>query len=83
MSVSENDPGTPKCPEHDVPMRLRGKMGRPARFEHTPQAEYTLVYFCPVHGCGQSTLASPTHSQIPAPGFAQPRPDYIRPRDKN
>ena len=81
MTVNGDDPATPLCPQHDVPMRLRGKLGRPARFESTLQEEYTLVYFCNVRGCGESTLVERTNSQIPAPGFAQPRPDYIRPRD--
>jgi hypothetical protein len=82
MSHARDDSATPRCPDHDVPMLLRGKMGRPARFDATLQSEYTLVYFCNVHGCGQSTMVNPKNAQIPAPGFAQPRPDYVRPREK-
>ncbi|MCC6704330.1 MAG: hypothetical protein IT334_05600 [Thermomicrobiales bacterium] len=82
MSFSGDDSQTPICPDHDVPMRLRGKMGRPARYDSTLQEEYTLVYFCSVHGCGESKLVQVSNSQIPAPGFQQPRPDYIRPREK-
>jgi hypothetical protein len=82
MSHSRDDSLTPRCPDHDVAMLLRGKMGTPARFDSTLQSDYTLVYFCNVHGCGQSKLVSRKHAQIPAPGFSQPRPDYIRPREK-
>ena len=58
------EPATPLCPEHGVEMRLRGKMGRPARFEDQTQETYTVIYFCPVHG------------------EPQPRPDYIRRRER-
>jgi hypothetical protein len=81
MLRKKDETATPNCPEHNVPMLLRGKMGRPARFDSTLQAEYTLVYFCNVHGCGESTLIQRKNAQIPAPGFAQPRPDYIRPKE--
>ena len=81
MSYSGDDSTTPSCPAHDVPMRLRGKMGKPARFDSTLQEEYTLVYFCNVRGCGESKLVAVKNAQIPAAGFSQPRPDYIRPRD--
>ncbi len=81
MSTNGADSSTPRCPDHDVPMLLRGKMGRPARFDATLQEEYTLVYFCSVRGCGESMLVQRSNAQIPAPGAPQPRPDYIRPRD--
>lgn len=78
-----DDGAIPHCPDHGVPMRLRGKMGRPARFEDQLQEEYTDIYFCPVHGCGESVLTQRKNAQIPVPGSAQPRPDYIRRRDRS
>ena len=54
---------TPLCPEHGAEMRLRGKMGRPARFEDQIQETYTLIYFCPVHGCGETVLRESSRSQ--------------------
>jgi hypothetical protein len=76
------EPVTPICPEHGVEMSLRGKMGRPARFEDQTQETYTAVYFCPVRGCGESVLLERSRSQIPVPGSPQPRPDYIRRRER-
>ena len=76
------EPATPLCPEHEVEMRLRGKMGRPARFEDQTQETYTLIYFCPVRGCGETVLKETSRSQIPVPGEPQPRPDYIRRRER-
>jgi hypothetical protein len=75
-------PATPICPQHGVEMSLRGSMGRPARFEDQTQETYTAIYFCPVRGCGESKLTERQRSQIPVPGAPQPRPDYIRHRER-
>ena len=82
MSHQRDVSATPRCPQHDVPMLLRGKMGRPARFDGTPQEEYALVYFCSVRGCGESLIVQRTNAQIPSPGAPQARPDYIRSREQ-
>ena len=70
----------PVCPEHKMEMRLRGKMGRPARFSKTVEEEYTLIYFCPVPDCNETAERTTTRSQIPVPGAAPERPVYARRR---
>jgi len=45
---------TPLCPDHHVPMQLRGTQGRPTRFADQRNAEYTQLFRCTVPGCAQS-----------------------------
>lgn len=73
-----DDPAIPNCPDHKVDMLLRGKMGRPARFNDQTEEEYTLVYFCPVQNCGETALVKRSAAQIPVPGEAPERPSYAR-----
>lgn len=73
-------PAIPSCPDHKIEMRLRGKMGRPARFSDTTEEEYTLIYFCPVPDCNQTAERKQSRSQIPVPGEAQTRPSFARRR---
>jgi len=76
----EPAPTTPSCPDHKVEMRLRGKMGRPARFSDTTEEEYTLIYFCPVPGCNHTAERKNARSQIPVPGEPPARPSFARRR---
>jgi hypothetical protein len=71
-------PETPLCPDHDVEMRLRGKLGKPTRFSYQTEEEYTLIYFCPVEGCNQTEMVTKVRTQIPVPGEAPPRPSFAR-----
>lgn len=73
-------PTVPVCPEHQVEMRLRGKMGRPTRFSKMMEEEYTLIYFCPVPDCNHTAERQTTRSQIPVPGAPPQRPIYSRRR---
>lgn len=77
-----SEPAIPHCPEHGIEMRLRGKMGRPARFSDQTEEEYTLIYFCPAPDCGQTATVDRKRSQIPVPGAPQSRPDYARYSDR-
>ncbi len=72
------EPAIPRCPDHDVEMALRGKMGRPTRFADQSVEEYTLLYFCPVQGCNQTATVSRVNTQIPAPGRSPQRPEFAR-----
>ena len=71
-------PAVPSCPDHKIEMRLRGKMGRPARFSETTEEEYTLIYFCPVEGCNQTAQVKRVKTQILVPGEAPERPAFAR-----
>ncbi len=71
-------PAVPSCPDHKVEMRLRGKMGRPARFAETTEEEYTLIYFCPVEGCSNTAQVKRVRTQIPVPGEPPERPAFAR-----
>ena len=73
-------PAVPSCPDHKIEMRLRGKMGRPARFAETTEEEYTLIYFCPVQDCNHTAERKQARSQIPVPGEPQTRPSFARRR---
>ena len=73
-------PAVPSCPDHKIEMRLRGKMGRPARFAETTEEEYTLIYFCPVPDCNHTAERKQARSQIPVPGEPPPRPSFARRR---
>ncbi|MGI8404229.1 MAG: hypothetical protein ACR2OE_05600 [Thermomicrobiales bacterium] len=75
------EPLIPVCPDHDVEMRLRGKLGRPTRFTDQTEAEYTFIYFCPIDGCNQTAFRERTRSQIPVPGEAPARPGFARTDD--
>ncbi len=70
----------PLCPDHNIEMRLRGVMGRPARFSMQTQGEYTHIYFCPIEECNQTELRKVWTSQVPVPGEAPARPIYARNR---
>jgi hypothetical protein len=72
------EPKIPVCPDHQVEMRLRGKMGRPARFSDQTEQEYTLIYFCPVPGCSNTEMVTRARTQVPVPGEAPERPAFAR-----
>ncbi len=72
------EPEIPLCPDHKTPMRLRGKLGRPARFSYQTEEEYTLLYFCPVEGCNNTALVERAKTQIPVPGEPPERPPFAR-----
>jgi hypothetical protein len=74
------DPRVPVCPDHEVEMRLRGKLGRPTRFSEQTEQEYTMVFFCPVEGCNNTALVKRVKTQIPVPGEPPERPDFARRR---
>lgn len=80
LGRSTHVPSTPTCPDHHVDMRLRGKMGRPARFAETTEEQYTLVYFCPVPDCNHTAERKQSRSQISVPGEAPARPPFARRR---
>lgn len=81
LGRKSNEPEIPDCPEHDVDMHLRGKLGRPSRFSYQTEEEYTLVYFCPVEGCNETATRDMRRTQIPVPGAAPKRPMFSRVRD--
>ena len=72
------EPPIPVCPDHEVEMRLRGKLGRPTRFSDQTEEEYTLIYFCPVEGCNQTVHRPQVRTQIPVPGEPPERPLFAR-----
>jgi hypothetical protein len=76
-----NESEIPECPDHHTEMRLRGKLGRPARFHDQTEGEYSLVYFCPVEGCNQTATREHRRTQIPVPGASPQRPRFSRRRD--
>ena len=61
-------PDVPVCPNHDVPMQMRGVMGRPARFSYQTEETYTVIYFCPVPGCAETAEVQLAMTQIPGAG---------------
>jgi hypothetical protein len=71
-------PAIPVCPDHGIEMRLRGKQGRPTRFDQQSEEEYTLIYFCPVDECNQTAEVERFKSQIPVPGEPPERPGFAR-----
>jgi hypothetical protein len=73
-----DEPAIPKCPDHKTDMLLRGKMGRPTRFEDQSEELYTLIYYCPVEGCNQTATVDKVNTQIPVPGESPLRPAYAR-----
>lgn len=74
-------PEVPSCPDHEVLMNLRGKMGKPAIYEAQPQETYTYIYFCPVTGCNQTAEIRKYRSQTPKIDETPVRPVYAR-RDR-
>lgn len=76
-------PAIPLCPDHDVAMQLRGKLGKPTRFAEQSEEEYTLVYFCPVEGCNQTEERVKVRTQIPVPGETPGRPTFARPGSRS
>ncbi len=68
----------PECPDHHVEMRLRGKVGRPSRFEGTSEQRYTAIYFCPIPGCNETAERKVARRQVPVPGVPPARPDFAR-----
>lgn len=72
------DPDIPVCPDHDVEMHLRGKLGRPSRFHDQQSEEYTLIYFCPHHGCSNTADREVRRTQAAVPGAQPARPRFAR-----
>lgn len=72
------EPDVPECPDHHVPMQMRGVVGQPTRFSYQTQETYTVIYFCPVTGCNETAEAQLTMTQIPVPGVAPRRPAFSR-----
>jgi hypothetical protein len=68
----------PECPDHHVEMRLRGKLGRPSRFEGMSEETYTQIFFCPVEGCNNTAERMVARRQVPVPGLPPKRPAYSR-----
>jgi hypothetical protein len=71
-------PDVPLCPEHNVPMLMRGVMGAPTRFSYQTEETYTVIYFCPVPGCAEVAEVEMAMTQIPVPGAAPRRPYFAR-----
>jgi hypothetical protein len=78
MRKSRPTPEIPVCPDHKLEMRLRGKLGRPARFADQTGEEYTLIYFCPAEACNQTATREWSKSQIPVAGESPNRPAFSR-----
>jgi hypothetical protein len=71
-------PDVPLCPDHHVPMMMRGVIGQPARFTYQTEETYTVIYFCPVLGCDETAEDQMSMTQIPVPGASPARPDFAR-----
>ncbi|MCO5216269.1 MAG: hypothetical protein M9953_03875 [Thermomicrobiales bacterium] len=80
-TVRIDDGSTPVCPDHHVDLRLRGKVGRPARFHDQTSSEYTLIYVCPHDNCSYSESRSVQRIQAAIPGAAPARPSFARVND--
>ncbi|HEV2065924.1 MAG TPA: hypothetical protein VGR08_03740 [Thermomicrobiales bacterium] len=76
------DKTPPDCPRHGVEMDLRGKIGRPSRFESMSEEDYTFIYYCPVEGCDETAERAVVRRQIPVPGAAPKRPDFTPTADR-
>lgn len=72
----------PVCPNHKVEMRLRGRLGTPARFSNQTQEDYTFIYFCPVPECNETAERVVARTQIPVPGETPERPAFARGGDE-
>ena len=75
------DLAVPQCPDHKVEMKMRGKIGRPARFSDTTEEQYTVIYYCPVPQCDHTKEITRRRSQVAVPGEAPARPTYSRKSD--
>ncbi|MCA9832619.1 MAG: hypothetical protein KC435_01600 [Thermomicrobiales bacterium] len=75
------DADAPICPDHGVELRLRGKVGRPARFFDQTSSEYTLIYVCPHDDCSYSAERVVRRNQAAIPGAAPERPSFARVND--
>lgn len=76
------EPIRPLCPNHKVEMNLRGKIGRPSRFENMSEEDYTQIFYCPVEGCNETAERVVQRRQIPIPGVSPKRPHYARTGDR-
>ncbi len=72
----------PRCPSHDVQMRLRGVIGRPTRFRWQTEETYRYIYFCPVDKCNETVEIVRKRSQVPGGTDIPERPVYARPQDR-
>lgn len=77
-----DEPTVPNCPDHDIDMRLRGKLGRPSRFSAQSEEEYTVIWFCPAEGCNHTAERPRVRTQVPVPGEPPARPSFSRPNDR-
>jgi hypothetical protein len=64
----------PRCRAHGEQMELFKKVGKPARFTDQPTESYTLLFRCPVPGCGEHAERTRIRNQIPVPGERTERP---------
>ena len=60
------------------PMQMRGLIGQPARFSYQTEENYTIIYYCPVTGCDETSTTPVARTQIPVPGVSPERPYYAR-----
>lgn len=81
MGKKAEESEVPICPDHHVEMRLRGKLGRPSRFEDQSASEYTLIYYCPTPDCAQNAMKPVQRNQVAVPGIQPDRPDFSRRND--
>lgn len=72
------EPDVPVCPDHHVPMQIRGKVGRPTRFSDQTEGEYAVLYTCMVRGCANTERRVVRRTQAPVPGIAPGRPPFSR-----
>jgi hypothetical protein len=79
----QEPPAIPVCPDHDVEMQLRGKLGKPTRFTEQSEEEYTLIFYCPVRGCDQTDTREKVRTQVPVPGESPKRPLFSRPGSRS
>ena len=66
----------PRCGTHGEPMVLFKKVGKPARFTDQETETYTLLFRCPVPGCGVTAERQRIRNQIPVPGERTERPGW-------
>jgi hypothetical protein len=66
----------PRCPAHGEQMLLYKKVGKPARFTDQETETYTLLFRCPVPGCGETAERKRIRTQIPVPGERTERPAW-------
>jgi hypothetical protein len=66
----------PRCPTHGAQMLLHKKVGKPTRFTDQETSTYTLLFVCPVPGCGETAERRRIRTQIPVPGERTERPAW-------